>query len=60
MISDSACFLGTVAGGPASELDQTDQPASLSAVRKKAGDEIAHEYMACSFSLFMRQGLDPI
>jgi nucleoside-diphosphate-sugar epimerase len=30
---------------PFSELDQTDQPASLYAATKKAGEEIAHEYI---------------
>jgi UDP-glucuronate 4-epimerase len=43
-ITDSACFLGTFAGAPFSELDRTDQPASLYAAIKKAGEEIAHEY----------------
>jgi UDP-glucuronate 4-epimerase len=42
-ITDSACFLGTLAGSPFSELDETDQPASLYAATKKAGEEIAHE-----------------
>ncbi|CAK9191635.1 unnamed protein product [Sphagnum troendelagicum] len=45
LITDSACFLGTLAGAPFSELDQTDQPASLYAGTKKAGEEIAHEYI---------------
>jgi len=30
---------------PSSELDQTDQPAGLYAATKKAGEEIAHEYI---------------
>jgi UDP-glucuronate 4-epimerase len=44
-LTDSACFLGTFAGTPFSELDQTDQPATLYAATKKAGEEIAHEYI---------------
>jgi UDP-glucuronate 4-epimerase len=32
-------------GAPFSELDQTDQPASVYAATKKAGEEIAHEYI---------------
>jgi len=32
-------------GAPFSELGQTDQPASLYAATKKAGEEIAHEYI---------------
>jgi len=34
-ITDSACFLGTLAGAPFSELDQTDQPASLYAATRR-------------------------
>jgi nucleoside-diphosphate-sugar epimerase len=32
-------------GAPFSEPDQTDQPATLYAATKKAGEEIAHEYI---------------
>jgi nucleoside-diphosphate-sugar epimerase len=44
-ITDLACFLGTFAGAPFSELDQTDQAAGLYAATKKAREEIAHEYI---------------
>jgi nucleoside-diphosphate-sugar epimerase len=44
-ITDWASFLGTFAGAPFSELDQTDQSGSLYAATKKAGEEIALEYI---------------
>ncbi|KAJ9188458.1 hypothetical protein P3X46_003815 [Hevea brasiliensis] len=53
---------------PFSEQDRTDQPASLYAATKKAGEEIAHTYnhiyglslTGLRFSLFMGHGVDRI
>ncbi len=42
--NSSKLFLGTLLQVPFSEMDRTDQPASLYAATKKAGEEIAHTY----------------